>query len=144
MSTLYDDDTFTWAMKQADALRRRSANEIDWENVAEEIESVGKAEARELESRYVVLLAHLLKWRYQPDRRGASWEITIKVQRRQIARHLERNPGLKSQRDELFAAAYFEAVANAALETTLDLGSFPETNPFTFAQAMDEDFWPEG
>lgn len=143
MGVLYDEDTYTWAMQQADALRRRSANEIDWDNVAEEIESVGKTEVREIESRYSVLLAHLLKWRYQAERRSASWEITIKVQRRAITRYLEANPGLKSRRDELFGLAYFDATAQAALETSLDLGTFPETNPFTLAQAMDEAFWPE-
>jgi hypothetical protein len=144
MSALYDTDTYTWAMRQADALRRRSANEIDWENVAEEIESVGKSEARELYSRYAVLLAHLLKWLYQPEQRSMSWEVTIKGQRRQAARHLDRNPGLKPRQDDIFADAYLEAQTNAALETNLPLETFPETNPFTLAQAMDPDFWPEG
>ena len=79
MSDLYDKDTYTWALQQADALRRRSANEVDWENVAEEIESVGKTEARELENRYIVLLTHLLKWLYQPGMRSRSWEASIRV-----------------------------------------------------------------
>lgn len=143
MSTLYDTDTFTWAMRQADALRRRSANEIDWDNVAEEIESVGKTEARELRSRYVIVLLHLLKWTFQPEKRSRSWEITIRTQRGLIAEHLGGNPGLKSRRDELFASAYFEARAEAALQTDLPIDTFPETNPFTLAQAMDPDFWPD-
>jgi hypothetical protein len=143
MSSLYDTDTYTWSMRQADALRRRSANEIDWENVAEEIESVGKTEARELYSRYAVLLAHLLKWREQPERRSASWEITIKLQRQLTDRHLAENPGLKPRRDELLGQAYIEARANAALETGLPLEAFPDTNPFTLAQAMDPEFWPD-
>jgi hypothetical protein len=143
MTDLYDKDTYTWAMQQADALRRRSANEVDWDNVAEEIESVGRSEARELVSRYVVLLCHLLKWRFQPDRRGASWQVTIRTQRGLIARHLDDNPGLKARRDEIFAKAYFEAAAEATLQTDLPVETFPETNPFTLAQAMDENFWPE-
>jgi hypothetical protein len=141
---LYETDTYTWAMKQADALRRRSANEVDWENVAEEIESVGKTEARELKSRYIILLAHLLKWGFQPERRGPSWESTIRTQRRQAAVHLLDNPGLKPRRDELWAAAYDEALNIAIVETGLGFETFPETNPFTLAQAMDADFWPEG
>lgn len=144
MSSLYDTDPYTWAMRQADALRRRSANEVDWENVAEEIESVGKSEARELLSRYAVLLTHLLKWHYQPDRRSASWEITIKGQRKMAARHLAKNPGLKPYQDELFADAYLEAQTAAALETGLPLETFPEASPVTLAQAMDPDFWPAG
>jgi hypothetical protein len=143
MSGLYDTDVYTWAMKQADALRRRSANEVDWDNVAEEIESVGNSEARELENRYAVLLTHLLKWLFQPDHRSASWEITLRTQRQQIARRLERTPGLKSQRDRLFADAYLDGRANAALETGLALETFPDTNPFTLTQAMDEAFFPD-
>lgn len=144
MSALYDTDTYTWAMRQADALRRRSANEIDWENVAEEIESVGKTEARELRSRYALVLLHLLNWLFQPEKRSASWEITTKLQRALAAEHLADNPGLKPRQGELLGKAYVEARANAALETGLPLEAFPETNPFTLAQAMNPDFWPEG
>ena len=143
MTDLYERDTYTWAMQQADALRRRSANEVDWDNVAEEIESVGKSEARELESRYIVLLTHLLKWLFQPSERSRSWEATIKVQRRLIEKEHRNNPGLKPRREELFADAYVAALGAAASETGLGLEIFPETNPFTLAEAMDEGFWPE-
>ena len=143
MTDLYDRDAYTWAMQQADALRRRSANEIDWDNVAEEIESVGKSQSSELRSRYAVLLLHLLKWLFQPERRSRSWDTSIRVQRRAIEDHLGENPGLKSRRDELFGRAYFEARLTAAGETDLPVEMFPETNPFTLAEAMDENFWPE-
>jgi cobyrinic acid a,c-diamide synthase len=143
MSGLYDTDVYTWAMKQADALRRRSANEVDWDNVAEEIESVGKGELRELRSRYLVLLTHLLKWLYQPENRGASWQTTIAIQRLDAADVLAENPGLKPLRDEAFAFAYRRARLEAAKETGLPLETFSETNPFTLAQAMDEDFFPQ-
>ena len=143
MTDLYDKDTYTWAMQQADALRRRSANEVDWDNVAEEIESVGKSEARELESRYIVLLTHLLKWLYQPAGRSRSWEASIRVQRAALARHVEANPGLKPRRDELLGAAYQIARLTAAGETDQPVEMFPDTNPFTLAEAMDDGFWPE-
>jgi hypothetical protein len=143
MTDLYDKDTYTWAMRQADALRRRSANEVDWDNVAEEIESVGKSEARELESRYAVLLAHLLKWRLQPEARSRSWEATIKIQRRMIEREYRKNSGLKPMREELFADAYLQALGVAAQETGLGLEAFPEVSPFTLAEAIEENFWPE-
>lgn len=144
MSDLYEADAYSWALRQADALRRRSTNEIDWDNVAEEIESLGRSEARELESRYTVLLAHLLKWLHQADQRGASWEITVGEQRRKIRRHLEQNPGLKSRQAELFAEAYASARAEAALETGLALATFAAENPFSIEQALDDAFWPEG
>lgn len=143
MTDLYDKDIYTWALTQADALRRRSANEIDWENVAEEIESVGKSEARELESRYIILLTHLLKWLYQPGGRSRSWETSIRVQRVALTRHTETNPGLKPRRDEFLGAAYQIARLTAAGEADLPVETFPEANPFILAEAMDENFWPE-
>lgn len=143
MTDLYDKDVYTWALQQADALRRRSANEIDWENVAEEIESVGRSQASELHSRYGVLVTHLLKWLFQPERRSRSWENSIRVQRYEIGRVLAANPGLKSSLDAIFGGAYVAARLNASSETDLPAETFPETNPFTLAQAMDEGFWPE-
>ncbi|MDX2236285.1 MAG: DUF29 domain-containing protein [Hyphomonadaceae bacterium] len=143
MTDLYDKDVYSWALKQADALRRRSANEIDWDNVAEEIESVGKSEARELASRLAVLICHLLKWRFQPELRGKSWRATIITQRRLIAAHLVATPSLKARQDDAFAQAYIEGLGMAARETSLDLDDFPETPPFTLDQAMDPAFWPE-
>ncbi len=141
MSDPYERDTYTWAMQQADALRRRSANEVDWDNVAEEIESVGKSQSSELRSRYAVLLLHLLKWLFQPERRSRSWDTSIRVQRRAIEDHLGDNPGLKSRRDQLFGRAFFEARLIAAGDLPVEM--YPETNPFTLAEAMDDGFWPE-
>jgi hypothetical protein len=141
--SLYETDAYTWGLRQSDALRRRAVEEIDWDNVAEEIEDVSRSEARELLNRLVVLLAHLLKWRFQPERRGRSWELTIKAQRAALTQHLAENPGLKSRRDALLGQAYVQARLQAALETELAEETFPETNPFTWAQALDEAFWPE-
>lgn len=142
MSKTYDADFYTWAMSQADAVRRRSANEVDWDNVAEELESLGRGEARELSSRYVVLLTHLLKWAYQPRRRSKSWLATIAIQRRVLAKHLKGNPGLKPREAEEFDEAYAIARLEAVKETKLDLGTFPETPPFTLEQAKDDKWLP--
>ncbi|MDX2233187.1 MAG: DUF29 domain-containing protein [Hyphomonadaceae bacterium] len=143
MTSTYDTDAYTWALAQADALRRRSSNELDWDNLAEEIESVGKSQAAELRSRYITLLMHLLKWAYQPERRSRSWESTIRRERLEIARHLDGNPGLKSRRDELLGSAYETARIDAVGETDLPSETFPETNPFTLAEVMDDGFWPD-
>ncbi len=139
---LYETDFYTWALRQSDKLRAHD-RDLDWDNLAEEIEALSRAEARELRSRYILLLTQLLKWLFQPERRGASWEVTIKRERKEIEDHLNANPGLKSRRDELFGEAYAIARLDAALETDLAEATFPETNPFTVAQAMDEAFWPE-
>ncbi|MBL8551396.1 MAG: DUF29 domain-containing protein [Hyphomonadaceae bacterium] len=142
MTKLYEADFYTWALTQADAARRRSANEIDWDNVAEELESLGKSEARELSSRYLVLLTHLLKWIYQPDKRSKSWRATIQLQRKQIGDHLKENPGLKSRERKIFASAYAGARIAASGETEQDEEVFPEAAPFTMKQAKDAAWLP--
>lgn len=143
MTDLYDADYWAWTQKQADALRRRSGNELDWDLLAQELDALGATEERELRSRYGVLMAHLLKWAYQPDRRSRSWTNTIADQRDKIADHLDRNPGLKSLEEEVFAKAYRDARRQASSETDLDLALFPAAPPFTPDQAKDENWLPE-
>ena len=82
MSTAYEADFYAWANEQAALLRAGKLSEADIANIAEEIESIGKTEKRELINRLAVLLLHMLKWRFQPGRRGASLEVTIRNQRR--------------------------------------------------------------
>jgi hypothetical protein len=148
MSSLYDTDFYRWTQEQAKALRRAGAARIntpvaiDWENVAEEIESMGKAAARELRWHFATLLAHLLKWQHQAERRSRSWEITIRRERRQIAEHLEENPGLKPRMAELFERAYLDARDDAAIETGLPPESFSATCPYSLDRAMADEFWP--
>lgn len=143
MSKLYDADFYTWAMDQADAARRRSANEMDWDNLAEELETLGRSEKRELYSRYVILLHHLLKWRYQPKRRSRSWEVSIRNARDDLDRHMRDNPGLKPFEPEEFSSAYRKARRNAAFEMKIDENDIPETSPFLIEQVRNEDFWPD-
>ena len=87
-TTLYEQDYHAWAQETAQLIRQGRFLEVDVEHLAEEIEDMGASRERELESRLGVLLAHLLKWRYQPERRGASWEAAIKEQRQRILRLL--------------------------------------------------------
>lgn len=142
MSDLYEEDFYSWALTQADLLRARSGNRIDWDHLAEELRCLGASEERELYSRYEVLLCHLLKWEFQPDRRSRSWENTIKVQRSGLARHLARNPGLKRIEAREFVQAYATARLLASTETDLDVAIFPEEPPFLMAQAKDPAWWP--
>jgi len=141
--SLYDTDFYGWTQFQAKILREGKFQNLDIENLIEEIESMGKSEQRELESRLEILLMHLLKWRYQPERRSVSWELTIKTQRNQINRHLKKNPSLQSKIDEAQADAYEDATFSAAQETQLHIKAFPSQCPWTFAEIMDADFWPE-
>lgn len=141
--TLYDRDFYAWANQQAALLRAGNLAAADIAHIAEEIESMGKTEKREFASRLAILLLHLLKWRYQPKRRGASWEATVKVQRRDLAVHLKDNPSLKAVTPEAIEQAYGNAVIEAAAETGQPEETFPAECPWTFEQIMSAAFWPE-
>jgi hypothetical protein len=130
---LYERDFYTWSLRQAELVRARRFADLDLENVAEELESLGKEQAHKLESAFRVLLLHLLKWTYQPQRRRRSWRGTIVRERTNVERILEDNPGLKPRTGALFATAYRGARKEAAAETGLPLATFPETAPFSLA-----------
>ena len=142
-NSLYEQDFHAWTVQQSKLLRSRKLDRADLDNIAEEIESKGRSEKRELLSRLTVLLLHLLKWRFQSAFRGNSWRLTIKAQRRGLRRHLRENPSLKSQLDVAMADAYGDALIEAERETGLAAETFPDTSPFSFDQAIDDDFWPD-
>ncbi len=139
----YREDFHAWALQNAQLLREGRLEDIDIANIAEELEDMGGSKERELESRLGVLLAHLLKWVYQPERRGNSWQATIEEQRRRIERLLRKNPSLKSKLDECFCDAYGDARLIAVRETGLNKNLFPSICPFTLEQSLDDTYWPE-
>jgi hypothetical protein len=104
----------------------------DIAHIAEEIESIGKREKREWVNQLTVLLLHLLKWRFQPGLRGNAGRYTIKVQRRDLARHLDDNPSLRAQLAPVLADAYASAVLMAAGETGLPEANFPAECPWSY------------
>jgi hypothetical protein len=142
-ATLYDTDFYAWANEQAALLRAGRLAEADIGNIAEEIESIGRSERRELVNRLGMLLTHLLKWKYRIGLRGRSWALTIEDQRRQIARHLAQNPSLNTQVQEAFAEAYDDARLYAERETHLPRATFPPAADFRFEDAVNPDFWPD-
>jgi hypothetical protein len=143
MSTgLYERDFYAWTNEQAALLRLGKWRKIDIEHIAEEIESMGRSEKRELLSRLTVLLQHLLKWEYQAQRRCISWRVTVTTQRVEIPRHLAENPSLMAQTNDYIVLAYEDARALAATETGLSRKIFPAMCPYTYEQMMDLDFWP--
>jgi hypothetical protein len=150
MSDLYEADIVLWSERQGALLRRRAAGELvndaelDWSNIAEEIESMGRAEQDQLTSRLAILLAHLLKWRFQLERRGNSWRFTILEQRRRAIRIVSRNPGLRPRLADILAEAYGDAILIAGRETELSVETFPSVCPWTFEQATVAEFLGEG
>ena len=135
----YERDFCKWSFRQAKLLRAGKLTEADIENIAEEIESMGKSEKRELISRLKVLFLHLLKWDYQPAKQSKSWKNTIKVQRMEIFDHLEDNPSLKSKMAEIMDKAYSRARVEASTETGLDETAFPDICPYNFKEAMEKE-----
>ncbi|MEI8393732.1 MAG: DUF29 domain-containing protein [Rhodospirillaceae bacterium] len=141
-SNLYEQDFYAWANQQAALLRSGQLAAADIDHIAEEIESMGKTEKRELVNRLAVLVLHMLKWRFQAGFRSKSWIRTIKEQRIALARHIIDNPSLKSKRDEAIDDAYRTALVGAVDETNLPEETFPPACPWSFEQLMDESFWP--
>jgi hypothetical protein len=126
----YERDFYTWSQEQARLLRVGLWSAVDRENVAEEIESLGREQFNKLESALRVLLLHLLKWDHQPGKRTRSWTLSVKDQRLAFGDVLGDNPGLKSRLDEALARAYRRARIQAAAETGLPEEAFPENCPY--------------
>lgn len=142
-TTAYEQDFYAWTQEQALKLRTRRLKELDVENIAEELESMGRSERQTLISRLTVLLAHLLKWRFQPQRRGKSWRASIKEQRLKLAEHLDDNPSLRAILDEAVIKAYRYGVLDVVKQTPFDETDLPDTCPFTLEQIFDENYWPD-
>ncbi len=142
MSDACETDFYAWAMEQAALLRAGRFAASDIANIAEEIESMGRGEKRELVNRLTILLSQLLKWQFQPGFRSASGSSAIREQRIRFGSHLNDIPSLKARLGESFAKAYELAAIGAALETGLPESDFPKTAPYRFEEAADDAFWP--
>jgi len=140
---LYDADFFEWTQRAADLLRRRRFNELDIEHAAEEIEDMGKRDLNELNSRLQVLIAHLLKWKFQPRKRSTSWRATIGTQRLEIEGVLEQSPSLRSRLSAGLGRNYERAVKRAVLDTNLTPQTFPSKCPFSIDEVLNESFLPD-
>lgn len=138
----YDQDVVAWAAEQARLIREGRFDQLDIEHIADEIEDVGKSEQRELASRMATLLAHLLKWQVQPARRGASWDRTIREQRKQVLRRLRKTPSLRSllSDQEWQEDMWGDAVTLAIGETGLD--AFPAACPWNLGDVLGDGWLP--
>ena len=139
----YETDFYLWTQQQAALLRQGQLQAVDVANLAEEIESMGKSDRRTLGSHLRNVLLHLLKWRYQPERRGASWESSIRNGRDEVEAILADSPSLVPQLPTLLETEYRRSRRNAASETGLPAITFPEACPFTVEQILDPDYWPD-
>jgi Domain of unknown function DUF29 len=141
--SLYDRDYALWIETTIGQLRSKNVAEIDWENVLEEFEDMGKRERRSLKSNLVILLQHLLKWQFQPENRSGSWKGSIIEHRQRLRDRLQESPSLRNYLVEIISLAYLDAVERAANETGLAIEAFPIDCPYELEDILDAAFLPE-
>jgi hypothetical protein len=142
-NSLYESDFFTWTQQQARLLRERRFDDLDLDNLVDEVESVGSSEKREIRSRLVVLIGHLLKWKFQPGGRAPSWIETLFEQRQQLNDIIDNSPSLRSYTRQQISRAYRGARLLASKETGIAFGVFPAECPFDEKAVLDLEFFPE-
>lgn len=136
----YARDFYSWLMEQARLVREGRFDAPDCDNLAEEIEDLGAEQFNKLESALRVLLAHMLKWDHQPEKRSRSWALSISDQRLALDDVLADNPGLKPRINEAMTRGYRRARIEAAKETGLETSAFPETCPYSFEDVVSREF----
>ncbi len=143
VTTLYEQDFWLWTQAMAIALKSGNFSQLDLENLAEEVESLGRSDRRELKSRLTVLLMHLLKWQFQAEMRSGSWKGSLREQRRQIRGVLNDSPSLRSFVMDSVDECYDNARDDAADETGLTIATFPETCPYAIDEILNIEFLPD-
>ena len=140
---LYERDYYLWLLHTAKLIREGKFSEVDAANLIEEIEDMGRSEKRALKSNLIVLLLHLLKYKYQSQKISNSWKSSIREHRRRLRDDFKTSPSLKRYFEEIFDECYQDSREQAADETGLSLDTFPNSSPFTPSQVLNPDYLPE-
>jgi hypothetical protein len=139
----YDADFSAWSSEQARRLRKLKPHGLDWQNLAEEVESLGRSDKRAIGSALKIILEHLIKWRFQPEKRSSSWSDSIEEHRDRIIRILEDSPSLATLPRSLLEQEYSRGRRKALRDTRLPSGNVPAACPFTVDEVLDPGFWPD-
>jgi len=139
---LYEYDFNEWIVQQIALLKQGRTNEIDAIHLITELEEMGKSNLRELENRFIILIAHLLKWQFQPNQQSSSWRGSINEQRLQLSRLLRKTPSLKPEVIHAVTEVYQDALELAIDDTGLAASTFPTTCPYSIEQLLDKTFYP--
>jgi Domain of unknown function DUF29 len=137
LSALYEQDETAWLEAMAQLVAEGRVADLDLEHLREYLTDMAKRDRREVKSRLVCLLTHLLKWEYQPEMRGRSWQATIRAQRRELEWLLESGT-LRNHAEEVLAEMYEDARELAATETGLSATTFPNRCPWTVDELLAE------
>ena len=140
---LYHQDFYLWIQATTKLLQAGKFSQLDLENLIEEMQAMGRREKRELRSRLIILLMHLLKWKYQPQKRTESWLNTINEQRISLEELFEDSPSLKPLLADIFDQCYQKARLKAVTETGLDASSFPDDSPWNESEIIDFEYLPK-
>jgi hypothetical protein len=143
LSSLYEQDYQLWLESTVNQLRQRNFDNLDIDLLIAEIEEMGGSLKDALENNLIVILAHLLKWKYQPDKRSGSWRGSIKEHRRRIHKSIQKHPSLSRYYESIFEECYLPALDWALAETGLSPNIFPPQCPFTPQQVIDSEFLPD-
>ena len=141
-TNLYDRDYYLWLKHTAQLIKEGKFSELDTANLIEEIEDMGRSEKRAVKSNLVILLLHLLKYKYQPAKRTNSWKASIREHRRRLRDDFKVSPSLKRYFEEVFDECYQDGRELAADETGLPIHTFPTKSPFTPSEALNPDYLP--
>jgi hypothetical protein len=138
LSGLFELDETAWLEAMAELIRQGHLDDLDYTHLREYLEEMARRDRREVESRLAVLIAHLLKWTYQAERRSGSWRGTIVAQRQELARLLDRGV-LRNHAAAVLAEVYADAVERTSAETELPPDTFPAECPYTLDQLLSAD-----
>ncbi len=141
--TLYEQDFLLWLETTVQQIHMQDLDNLDWENIREELESMGRSEKTALESNLEILLMHLLKYKYQVNKRSNSWRYTIYEHRSRLGKAFKVSPSLKRYFEQVFNNCYLEGRRKASIETGLLLDTFLSTCPFTQEETLNPDYLPE-
>ena len=139
---LYDQDYYLWIMRTIELLNQKKFSELDLTNLVEEIEDMGKSEKKSITSNLRILLMHLLKYKYQSDKRTNSWLFTIVEHRKRLQEAFKVSPSLRRYYEEVFLDCYQDARELASAETGLSMQIFSEVCPFTPEEALNSNYLP--
>lgn len=143
--TLYEEDFYGWLQETVNFLKQRRFQELDLDNLIEEIETMGRSEKRELESRLTRIIEHLLKliyWKAEKEYNAQGWRITIIEQRRQIQRLLKDSPSLKRLLSETWLDCYQAAREDTLNKYQLPSELLPIEAPFSLEEILNSDYLP--
>jgi hypothetical protein len=140
---LYETDFNLWLKETVNLLRKGEVEKLDLENLAEEIEDMGNSRKDALESNLIRVLQHLLKWKYQPQKRTNSWKASITEHSLRLNKAFKKSPSLKPYFESVFADCYQDARLITSQETGLDIATFPELCPFSQADVLNPQYLPE-